>query len=313
MNANHAYETLKQTVNEWLADKAMRLGAALAYYSVFSIAPLVIIAIAISSFVFGEQAAQGEIVQQIQGMVGESGARAIEDMLASNKERGSGGLATAFGVVALLFGASGVFGQLQDALNTIWKVEPKPGRGVLGVIKDRFFSFTMVLGTGFLLLVSLIVTAALEAITKFIAGDAGVPLQIVNTVFSMAFVMLLFALIFKYVPDIKIEWRDVWIGAALTALLFTVGKYLIGLYLGQASVTSSYGAAGSLVVLLLWVYYSSLILLFGAEFTRVHASKSGHRVPPSDNAIEIRCESLARQGAPIREQGTQLENVPSAR
>jgi membrane protein len=202
----------------------------------------------------------------------------------------SGIVATVIAVVTLLFGASGLFGQLQDSLNTIWGVEPKSGRGIWGVIKDRFFSFVAVLGTGFLLLVSLVLTAGLSAMAKMFEGLLPGPevlLQVLNFLISFAVIMGLFAMMFKILPDAQIAWSDVWVGAAMTALLFTIGKFLIGLYLGKSDVGSAYGAAGSLVIILVWVYYSAQILLFGAEFTQVYANRSGSRIVPTANAVAV--------------------------
>ena len=201
-----------------------------------------------------------------------------------------GVVATVISVIILLFGASGVFGQLQASLNRIWGVKPKPGRGVLGMIQDRLLSFGFTLVVGFLLLVSLLLTAGIALVADLAGGlmPASETLtQLLNFVLSLAIITLLFAMIFKFLPDAKIAWRDVWIGAFLTALLFTVGKFALGLYLGKSSVASSYGAAGSLIVLLLWVYYSSLILFFGAEFTQVYANRFGSRVAPADNAVPV--------------------------
>jgi membrane protein len=260
----------KQTFSEWSNDKAPRLGAALAYYSVFSIGPLVLLVVGVASLIFGADAAQGKVVDEIRGSMGDSAAKAIQDMLAEGKHTGAGIGATIIGIVVLLFGAAGVFGQLQDALNTIWKVAPKPGRGLWGIIHDRFLSLTMVLGTGFLLLISLLLTTAISAIGEAVSGGAeGIVWQIANQVATFLIVTLLFAMIFRLLPDAKVAWRDVWIGAVLTAILFTLGKFLLGLYLGRAGATSGFGAAGALVLILLWVYYSSQLLLFGAEFTAV--------------------------------------------
>ncbi len=305
MNAKTAYRLLKDTFNEWSEDKATRLGAALAYYSVFSIGPLVILAIGAASLIFGAEAAQGAVADEIKGTVGEPVAQALQQMLAHGHQSGWGTRATIFGIVTLIFGASGVFGQLQDALNTVWKVAPKPGRGILGIIQDRFLSLTMVLGTGFLLLVSLVLTAALSAISNSLTGTlpgGTVFWQIVHQVVAFGVIALLFAMIFRLLPDALIAWRDVWIGAVLTAVLFSVGKFLLGWYLGREGVTSGFGAAGSLVVILLWVYYSSLILLFGAEFTRVYAQQLGSGVKPTPNAVPLSEEARARQGMPRREQ-----------
>ncbi len=305
MNFKAVYQLLKDTVNEWNEDKAMRLGAALAYYSAFSIGPLVILVIGVASLIFGEQAAQGKVVEEIRGTVGESVAKALQDMLAHGKQSGWGAGATIIGIVTLLFGATGVFGELQDALNTVWKVAPKPGRGIWGIIQDRFLSLTMVLGTGFLLLVSLILTTALSALNSSLAHlmpGAGIFWQVVNQVVAFGVVTLLFALIFRLLPDAQIAWRDVWIGSLITAALFSLGKFLLGWYLARESVTSGFGAAGSLVIVLLWVYYSSLILLFGAEFTRVYAQRYGSGMKPAPNAVPLTPEDRARQGMPRQEE-----------
>lgn len=297
MNVKQYGMLLKDATFAWWEHKVPRLGAALAYYTIFSLGPLMLIIIAIAGQVFGEEAAQGQIVQQIQGLVGEEGAKAIEAMLISARKPSAGIVATVLGVVMLLFGASGVFGQLQDALNTIWGVTPKPGRGLWGFLKDRFLSFAMVVGIAFLLLVSLVVTAALSALgTLFGEWGASVGGQAANFVISFGVITFLFAMIFKVLPDVRLAWRDVWVGAALTSLLFTIGKLLIGLYLGRSSTASAFGAAGSLVVLLIWIYYSAQILFFGAEFTRAYAAKRGSRVTATPNAVPITKEAQARQG-----------------
>lgn len=272
---------LKDTFQKWSTDKAPRLGAALSYYTVFSLVPLLVLTIAIAGLVFGKDAAQHAMMAQIESLVGPQSAAAIQQMLEIAQKPSSGALASLIAIGTLLLGASGVFAQLQDALNTVWDVEPKAGRGIRGVIKDRFFSFMAVLGTGFLLLVSLVLSAALAAFGKlfmnWLPGQEAV-LHLANFTISFGVITLLFAMMFKLLPDAKIAWRDVWIGAGLTSLLFTIGKLLIGLYLGKSDVGSAYGAAGSLVILLVWVYYSSQILLFGAEFTSVYANRYGSRI-----------------------------------
>jgi membrane protein len=275
---------IKETYLRWSDDKVPRLGAALAYYTVFSIVPLLIIVIGIAGLVFGEEAAQTYIMAQVQSLVGPQSAEALEEMLKTANKPSYGYTATGIALVTLLVGASGVFAQLQDALNDIWKVEPKSGRGIVGLIKDRFLSFLAVLGTGFLLLVSLVVSAILSAAGKFVSGWLPAPeavLHVVNLVVSFAVITVLFAMMFKFLPDARIEWNDVWIGAALTSLLFTIGKFLISLYLGKADIGSAFGAAGSFVIVLVWVYYSSQLLLFGAEFTAVYADRFGSRILPS--------------------------------
>jgi membrane protein len=293
----------KETYTDFMDDKAPRLGAALAYYTAFSLAPLLVIVIAIAAMVFGQEAAQGQIVGTIQGFVGENGARAIQEMIAGASKHGSGITATIVGVITLLFGASGVFGQLQDSLNTIWEVQPKPGRGIWGFIRDRFFSLTMVLGTGFLLLVSLVLTSAISMLGEFLGSrlPGGETLwHGVNLILSLGITTLIFALIYKYVPDVKIQWRDVFVGALVTGALFTLGKFLIGLYLGKSTIASTYGAAGSLIVVLLWVYYSAQILFFGAEFTQVYANKYGSRVVPDSNADPVGQAQREQEGIPQR-------------
>ena len=278
---------LKEAFEKWSADKAPRLGAALSYYTVFSLVPLLVLTISIAGLVFGTEAAQQAIMTQIESLVGPQSAAAIKQMLQIAQKPSSGALASAIAVVTLLLGASGVFAQLQDALNTVWGVEPKAGRGLWGTIKDRLFSLMALLGTGFLLLVSLVLSAALAAFGKMfqgrLPGHEGL-LHLADLAISFGVITLLFAMMFKLLPDAKIAWRDVWIGAGLTSVLFTVGKFAIGMYLGKADVGSAYGAAGSLVILLVWVYYSSQILLYGAEFTSVYANRYGSRIVAVSNA-----------------------------
>ncbi len=279
-NPKAIWNLMKNTATKLSVDQAPRLGAALAYYATFSLAPLLIIAIAISGLVFGREAASGQIVGQIQGLVGQDTASAIQAMIAKSNQPVTSILTSLIGLLTLFLGASGVFGELQQSLNEIWGVKPKPKRGLLATLKDRFFSFGMVLGSGFLLLISLVVSAGLAALSNVFAGlmpGWGVITQIINFIISMAVITVLFALIFKYVPDTKIIWADVWSGAALTALLFTIGKALIGFYIGYSSLASTYGAGASLAVILLWVYYSAQILFFGAEFTQVYATMYGSR------------------------------------
>jgi membrane protein len=303
MNARAAFDLLKATFAEWREDRAERLAAALAYYTMFSIAPLLLIAIAVAGLVFGEEAARGQVVGQLRGLVGQEGGEVIETAISNANRPAAGILATVVGLITLFLGASGVFGQLKDALNTIWEVKPKEGQGFIAVIKDRFLSLTMVLGVGFLLLTSLVISAALAALSDFLGGLLpGLEFfwQVVNFVISFAVVTLLFALIYKILPDVKIAWRDVWLGAAVTALLFTIGKTLLGLYIGNAGVGSAYGAAGSLLVILVWVYYSAQILFFGAEFTQVYAKQSGRRIVPEANAEPVTEEERAQQGTPRR-------------
>jgi membrane protein len=291
MKPQETFSLLKATAFEWLDDQAPTLGAALAYYTVFSLAPLLIISIALAGLVFGAEAAQGQIFDQLRGLLGDAGGKAMQEIVQSTSaEPKTGVVATVIGFVTLLFGASGAFGQLQASLNIIWGVQPKPGRGILGIIRDRILSFGFILVVGFLLLVSLLLTAAIAFVGKqFGAMVPGMEalIQILNSILSLAVITLLFGMMFKILPDANIAWRDVWIGAFITALLFTLGKFALGFYLGRSGVASSYGAAGSLIVLLLWVYYSSQIVFFGAEFTQVYANRFGSHVTPSSNAIAV--------------------------
>jgi membrane protein len=231
---------------------------------------------------------RGEIVGQLRGLLGREAAEAIQSVLASARETHTNVAGAVIGGIALFFGASGTFAELQSALDTVWEVKPKEGRGVRGVIRDRFVSFAAVLGVGFLLLVSLVISAVLSAagtyFTAVLPGGAAL-WQSVNVVVSVAMITGLFALIFKLVPDVEVGWRDVWIGALVTSLLFVLGKLAIGFYLGRSGVASPYGAAGSVVVVVVWVYYSAQILFFGAEFTQVYARRYGSRIPPSPNAV----------------------------
>jgi membrane protein len=292
------WRLLSATYTGWSEDKAPRLGAALAYYTVFSLAPLLVITISIVGLFLGAEAARGQIVGQLQALVGPEGGKAIETMIEhAGRERNSGIVAGLLGLATLLLGATGVFGELQDSLNTIWGVQPRPGRGILGILKDRFVSFAMVLGIAFLLLVSLVISAALAALGTVLGGSvAEGPLHVANLVASFGVVTFLFAAMYKYVPDVTIEWRDVWIGAAVTSLLFTIGELAIGLYLGKGSIGSAYGAAGSLVILLLWVYYSAQILFVGAEFTKVYARAYGSGFRPERDAVPVTTGGRAAPG-----------------
>lgn len=269
---------LKRAFNEWNSHEAPRMGASLAFYTLLSLAPLVIITVSVTALVFGHTDAQTQFIEQFRQMVGHDGAQAVETVLKSSQNEKSGILANAIGVVTLLFGASGVFVELRSALNKLWDVPAKQTSGVWGLIKDRFLSFGMVLAIGFVLLVSLGISAALAAAGKFI-GDLGfLPAwlwELINFMFSLGVVAGVFALVFRFVPDLRIPWKLALNGAVVTALLFTVGKTIVGLYLGKAGIGSAYGAAGSLVVLVVWVYYSAQIFFFGAEYTRVAAGLEG--------------------------------------
>jgi membrane protein len=272
---------IKEAFSDWSEDNAPRLGASLSYYTIFSIAPLLLISIALAGLAFGQEAAQGRIVGQIDGLVGHDAARSIQDMIENARKPGQGILATVFGMAMLLFGAGGAFNELRAALDVIWEIPPRKGGGLKALIKERVASFAMVLVVGFLLLVSLVISAGISLLeVKGTFPGSGIVLQVVNNVVSIAVITVLFALIFKYLPDAHpaVAWKDIWVGAVITSVLFTLGKFGIGLYLGKSSVGSAYGAAGSLVLLLVWVYYSSQILFFGAELTQVYARRHGSRL-----------------------------------
>ena len=270
-----AWQLTKQTWKEYEEDHGPRIGAALAYYTIFSMAPLLVIAAAVAGIVFGPEAAQAGVSRELQALVGTTGARAIEEVLANSQGKAGGIVATVIGTITLLFGATSVFVELQGALNQIWGAPPQPpGRGWLRELRSRGLSFGMVLVIGFLLMVSLVVSALISGVGDRLALSFAVPgwaLQAVNLGVSVVVVTGLFALLYKLLPDVHISWSDVGVGAFVTACLFNFGKLIIGLYLGNSSVASSYGAAGSLAVVLVWVYYAAQLILLGAEFTQVYA------------------------------------------
>jgi membrane protein len=288
----NAFSLLKQTFQQWLQDKAPQLGAALAYYTVFSLAPLILVLLALVGVVFRNDPAGAwdKITQQMSYFLDPSAVQVVQNIAEKASQPGKSTIATIIGIALALFGASGVFGQLQDALNTIWGVKARPGRGIWGFLRSRFLSFAMIAGVCFLLLVSLAVEAMLKAFSQYVQsvlpGGIAVALT-VYLIFDFAVVVLLFAMIFKFLPDVEIQWRDVWIGAVMTAILFGLGKWLLGFYLGSGAAGSAYGAASSLITLLLWVYYSSQILLFGAEFTQVYAARAGRELKPSEYAVRV--------------------------
>lgn len=301
----------KQTFKEWGEDKASRLGASLAYYTIFSIGPLLLITIAIASFVFSN--AKEQIVSTISGVVGSAGGEVITQTIDNANKGGANIVATAIGIITLLLGASGVFGQLKDALNTIWEVEPKPGQSILTTLKDRFFSFTMVLGTGFLLLVSLVVDAAVTAVGTYlnsILPGGQIIGQILSIVLTFVVIAFMFALLFRFLPDVRIAWSDVWVGAIITTILFGLGQLALSFYLSLSNVGSAFGAAGALVVVLVWIYYSAQILLLGAEFTQVYTNKYGSRVRPAENAQFVTDDARAQQGMGSEEKKVKQNKKP---
>jgi membrane protein len=278
---------LRLSYQSWKEDKASRLSAALAYYTIFSLAPLLIIVIAITGLFWQQQAIHQQVMNQIQSLVGPDGAKFVSDLLTSASNPARGITATIIGIITLVLGALGVFNELHNALNTVWEVEEEETKGffqsVKRIIFDRFLSFAMIWGIGFLLLVSLLISAGLSAVQTSIGNAiplSEIVLQIANLVISIGVITVLFALIYKFLPDAEIAWRDVWLGAFVTAIFFSLGKLLIGIYLGNSAIASSFGAAGSLVLLLVWIYYSAQILFFGAEFTQVYANNYGSKILP---------------------------------
>ncbi|MEH2162923.1 MAG: YihY/virulence factor BrkB family protein [Nostoc sp.] len=307
MNLQAIFKLFQETFKEWSEDKASRLAAALAYYTIFSIAPLLIIVIAIAGAVFGEEAARGQIVGQIQGLVGIEGAKFLESAIQNANQPKTGAIASIISIVVLLVGATGLFTELQDAMNTIWEVKPKPGRGVTNIIRLRVLSFAMVIGIGFLLLVSLVISTGLTTLVTYFSNLLpGVDSlwQLVNFLLSFAITTVLFGLIFKVLPDVKIAWSDVLVGASLTSVLFSIGRFLLGQYLGNGSFGSAYGAAGSLVVILAWVNYAAQILFFGAEFTQVYARRYGSGITPTKDAIPLSDNTEYNGKAPTRQSST---------
>jgi membrane protein len=293
----NVFSLLKQTFQEWLQDKAPQLGAALAYYTVFSLAPLILVLLAIVGVIFRDDpaGAWNKITQQMSYFLDPSAVQVVQSIAEKASQPGKSTIATIIGIALAIFGASGVFGQLQDALNTIWGVKAKPTQGMWGFLRNRFLSFGMVAGICFLLLVSLAIEALLKGFSHYVQSvlPGGMVIALaVYLVFDFAVVVLLFAMIFKFLPDVKIQWRDVWIGAAMTAILFGIGKWLLGFYLGSGAAGSAYGAASSLITLLLWVYYSSQILLFGAEFTQVYAQRAGRELEPSEFAVRVETKEV---------------------
>ncbi|HEV2453975.1 MAG TPA: YihY/virulence factor BrkB family protein [Verrucomicrobiae bacterium] len=280
------YDNIYSVVTVWMDANASAMGAAVAFYTIFAIAPLFILVLALAGLMFGREAAQHELFGEIQNLIGKSGAQSVQSILAAADQPKANLIATIIGFITLFIGASSVFMQLQQALNAIWNVRIKAG-GLRGFLKYRIVSFVALLGIGFLLLVSLIISAGLDAIDKWIGGIVPAHIfiwHLIDFLASMGIITLLFAMIFKMLPDVRIAWHDVWIGSLITALLFTIGKFLLGAYLGRSSLSSAYGAVGSFVVVLLWVYYSAQILLLGAAFVRVYADRYGSCSRPGADA-----------------------------
>lgn len=279
---------IRATFQEYFADGVPRLGAALAFYTIFSLPALLIVVIAVAGLAFGVEAAQSQIVAEIEGFIGHDSAVALQAIIESARKPEAGVIATIVGLITLLIGATGVFGEIEDALNIVWNVPKTKGFNLLALIKSRFLSFSLILGTGFLLLVSLVISAGLAAIGKYssqLFPEMEIMLQVANALISLAVITVLFAMIYKLLPKVKVAWKDVWMGAFLATVLFSLGKSLIALYIGKSNIASTYGAAGSLVVILIWVYFSAQVFLLGAEYTQVYSHRRGSR----------QAESMAKQ------------------
>lgn len=292
MTLKNIWILIKAATSSWVDDYAQSMGAALAYYTMFSIAPLLLIVISIAGMIFGVEAARGEIFSQLQGLMGQQGADAVKGLLESVSKPAESITAMLVGTVLLLIGATSVFGELQDALDRIWRAPKRHRSGIWSLLRARLLSFGMIAGIGFLLMVSLVVSAALAAIGKLwgpLFADWEILASTIDFLVTLVFTTVVFAMIYKTMPRARVDWADVWIGAAVTSLLFTIGKMLIGLYIGKSGVTSGFGAAGSLVVVLVWVYYSAQIFLLGAEFTWAYAQTFGSRkeqpIPPAAPAV----------------------------
>ena len=286
---------LKETYKGWMENDPFDLSAIVAYYAIFSLPALLIIIVAIAGTIFGKEAVEGKVAEQAGAMIGADAGKDIQEMIKNSYKKNTSVLMTIMGVATLLFGATGVFIALQKSLNKIWNVKPDPKKGgIKKMIFDRATSFGLVLSVGFLLLISLVITSLLAALSDWLSTRIPESLLVVfhiaDFIISFGVITLLFALLYKFLPDVKVEWKSVWIGAVVTAFLFTIGKYALSLYLGTAEPGSTYGAAGSVILMLLWVSYSCLIMFFGAEFTQVYANYYGHRIVPTSYAIPAEAE-----------------------
>jgi membrane protein len=286
---------LKDSFLAWKEDKAWRLGAALAYFAIFSLAPLLIIIITITSAIYGEQAVRGQIFSEFQGLIGTRGANAVQTLLENAYTSGSGFSATLFGAIMVIFGSTAVFVQLRQAINTIWEIADKPINSIWGFVKARIVAFAMILGSGFLLLISLLMSTLLNIFGNYLGEYFpyfSQIMQVTDFFVSFGFTTVMFALIFKILPNARIKWKDIWIGSAVISFLFTIGKMGISFYLGSSNIASSFGAASSLVIVLLWTFYSAQIFLFGAEFTKIFADRFGGKVLPGEHAVKLKIEKV---------------------
>jgi membrane protein len=295
------WQLLRETYNEWIEREPFNNSIIIAYYTIFSLPGLLVIIINLAGYFFGYEAVEHKLASQIQGLVGGDAAKDVQDIVAKASASKDSTIATILGVATMLFGATGVFYQVQQILNKIWEVKPKPKQMLLKLVRDRVFSFGLILVIGFLLLVSLVLSAGLSAVSDWVAAHLSESLivifKVADILLSTGVIMLLFAAIYKFLPDAKIRWREVWIGALVTAILFSIAKFALGLYFGKSDPASTYGAAGSVILIMLWVSYSGIILLFGAEFTQVYARRSGHRVRPVEGAVSTAGEDDSKAPA----------------
>ncbi len=302
LTARRLWRIVQGAAFEWSEDKVPRMAAALAFYTVFSLAPIVIIAVTVAGIVFGREAALTEVYNQAKLLIGNDGVAAIRLLVEHAPDRPTSTLATIVGLATMFFAATGAFTELKDSLNTIWEVQPKPGLGLWEMLQARFLSFAIVLVIGFFMVVSLMASVILAAMSQSVTfGSPGVIAQFGHQLISFALVAFLFALIFKVMPDAVVSWKDVWLGAATTSLLFAAGKWVFGLYLGHSTIGAGYGAAGSLVIVVLWTYYSSLILLFGAELSQVQAKLAGEEIVPTKQAVHVTEHTRIQEGRPHQE------------
>lgn len=307
------WEILKDAGTGFMDDKVLKLSGSLAYLTVFSIGPLIIVIIFIADLVWGRAAIEGTIYNQLKGLLGPDASIQIQDIIKNAAISNKGTLAAIIGIIALLFSSTAVFAEIQDSINTIWNLKPKPKKGWLKMLMNRLLSFSIIVSLGFLLLVSLIINGLIEAMSQrlilLFPDIALAVVYVINLTVTFAVISFLFAIIFKVLPDAKIWWKDVLTGAMVTAVLFMLGKFAITFYIGSSNVNSTYGAAGSLVILLLWVYYSSVILYFGAEFTKAYAAKFGHQIHPNHYAVWIKQVEVEQESGSLQQQDLKKETV----
>lgn len=282
---------LRQAVDDFLNDNGMKLSASLSYYTIFSLGPVLMIVIALAGIFFGREAVQGKIYYQINGMVGNEAALQIQEIIKNIEQSQESSTGAIFGVIVLIIGATGVFTEIQDSINYIWSIKAKPKRGYVKLLFNRFISFSLIIGFGFIVMVSLVLHALVdlmyEKLVRYFEDAFLFVFQGINYILLFGIISVLFTVIFKVLPDAKVRWRDAYVGAAFTSVLFLIGKFAIGFYLGNSDVSATFGAAASLIILLLWVYYTSIILFFGAEFTKVYTLNFGGGIVPDDTAVFI--------------------------